>query len=1107
VPFSLTLGLLLPLAFLVQPRPFLAAVVVGWMGALYLFLPGVADPETATPRDALAVVLYTLVLLLAVGAAWLSQLSADAQARGLSERLRAEAQLRSNQAMFVDLIENSPFGIFVVNAAFRMHLAGRGAQRVFEHVRPLRGRDLAEALRIVWEEPFATEAIARFRHTLETGEPFISTETTEQRHDLDAVESYDWRIERITLPDGQWGVLCYFRDISAEVRARQQIAESEARLRLAQSAARLGLHDYDVTTGAIAWDARTRELWGVDADDPITIDLWRDGLHPADREAAVANVARALDPDGDGHFEDQYRVIDRRDGSVRWVESTGRVTFVGGHATRLVGTAQDITSRKQTELELRHRGEQFETVLARAPLGMYLVDADFRMSQVNPVAMQAFEGVPGGVIGRDVQEVHHLIWPPAFAEHVVGIFRHTLETGESYEATEVEEVRADRGVTEYYDWRVDRITLPDGLFGVVTYFRDVSDQVRARLAIAESEQRYRTLFESIDEAFCVLELIVDAAGRPIDFRYLELNPAFEKQTGLRDAAGRRATEVLPHEPHWFEIYGRVARTGEPVRFQNEARAIGRWFDVYAFRVGDPQEQKVAVLFSDITARRQAEESSRFQARLLDEVGQAVVVTDPEGTIIYWNLAAEDLYGWSRAEAIGRHVLETTVGPDFAHRAAGILEQVRSGQTWSGEFEVVSRGDRKTALVTNTGMTDEAGRLTAIVGVSMDITELKQAQQALEDADRRKDEFLATLAHELRNPLAAIRTALDVLARAGDDAARVQGMRVIIDRQSAQLVRLIDDLLDVSRITRGKLELRRQPVALAEVIAHAVDGVDEICQARGLRLRVDVPARSVVIDADPFRFAQVVSNLLSNACKFTDRGGEVVVTGGREGDHAVVRVRDTGVGMAPEDLVRMFEMFAQAPGPAHQRSGLGIGLSLARSIVALHGGTVEAYSDGVGQGSEFVVRVPTVEQDAVAAVTSAPALAVSDTPPAGRVLVVDDNEDVLEAVAIRLRLEGYAVDTASAAAEALHQARINRPSTVLLDIGLPDADGYEVARALRREPWGQDMFLVAVTGWGQQRDKRRARDAGFDVHLTKPVDVDALLRLLGERAASTRQDVL
>jgi CheY-like chemotaxis protein len=332
-------------------------------------------------------------------------------------------------------------------------------------------------------------------------------------------------------------------------------------------------------------------------------------------------------------------------------------------------------------------------------------------------------------------------------------------------------------------------------------------------------------------------------------------------------------------------------------------------------------------------------------------------------------------------------------------------------------------------------------------------------------------------------------------RVQDDPAHVARMRTIIDRQSSQLVRLIDDLLDVSRITRGKLELRKEPVPLARTIEHAVEGVAALCESKGLRLTVRPPHDPLVVHADALRFAQVISNLLNNACKFTDAGGAIDVWAERDGGHAVVHVRDTGAGIPPGELARVFDMFAQVEGP--QTGGLGIGLSLARSIVTLHGGTVEARSDGVGLGSEFIVRIPVLADSERP--TSGPK-ETSAAPPATRnarstVLAIDDNRDALEAVTLTLQMAGFIVVTGSDGHEAVELARTHRPAAMLLDIGLPGIDGYEIARQIRREPWGADMRLVAMTGWGQERDKEMAREAGFDAHLTKPVDAEELVRVL------------
>jgi PAS domain S-box-containing protein len=296
-------------------------------------------------------------------------------------------------------------------------------------------------------------------------------------------------------------------------------------------------------------------------------------------------------------------------------------------AERTVQLQRELTELRQAEVALRFRGEQFETLLDRAPIGVYLVDADFRISHVNPVALPVFGEIPGGVIGRDLGEILHILWNGAYADEVTDLFRHTLRTGESYVTPERAESRADRSVTEYYRWRIDRITLPDGRYGAVCYFQDISEEVEARMAIAASAEKYRTLFESIDEAFCVLEVIFDEEERPVDCRYLEVNPSFRKQVGMRDALGRTTRELVPNiEQFWFDRYGEVALTGIPTRFIDHAVSIGRWYDVYAFRVGQPEERRVAVLFNDITERKLAElalwrseERQAFLLRLSDAI--------------------------------------------------------------------------------------------------------------------------------------------------------------------------------------------------------------------------------------------------------------------------------------------------------------------------------------------------------------------------------------------------------------------------------------------------------------------------------------------------------
>jgi signal transduction histidine kinase len=383
-------------------------------------------------------------------------------------------------------------------------------------------------------------------------------------------------------------------------------------------------------------------------------------------------------------------------------------------------------------------------------------------------------------------------------------------------------------------------------------------------------------------------------------------------------------------------------------------------------------------------------------------------------------------------------------------------------------------------------------------VEMRTLELERANASLREADRRKDEFLATLAHELRNPLAPIANSLAVLRLMHADPKMLELARQTMERQLAHMVRLIDDLLDVSRISRGKIELRKSPIDLASIVLQAVEAIRPNSQQRQLNLEVDLPNEPIYLSADATRLVQVIGNLLNNACKFTDPGGTVRIDVAADAQQAVIRVVDTGIGLAAEQLPRIFEMFAQIHSPLERgESGLGIGLTLARNLVELHGGSIEASSPGLGQGSEFVVRLPTADQPAV--VRAAPGDVANDVPSLGaqKILVVDDNRDSAASLSMLLKLASSEVYMAHDGLEALRLAEQIRPDVVVLDIGLPGMNGYEVAKEIRNFAWGKNPYLVALTGWGQKEDRQKAIQAGFDQHLTKPVEHTRLMELLSQ----------
>lgn len=373
-------------------------------------------------------------------------------------------------------------------------------------------------------------------------------------------------------------------------------------------------------------------------------------------------------------------------------------------------------------------------------------------------------------------------------------------------------------------------------------------------------------------------------------------------------------------------------------------------------------------------------------------------------------------------------------------------------------------------------------------------------QSAREADRRKDEFFALLGHELRNPLAPMCNALNVLKLPGADAAITNRARAMMERQVEYMVRLVDDLLDMSRIMRGKIELRTEPVELATVIARAIETAQPYIEAEEHHLQIDIQPEPLWVNGDLVRLAQVFSNLLSNAAKYTDRGGQIWLTARREDGVAVVRVRDTGIGIRPEAFPRLFDMFFQAERRTKEsQGGLGIGLSLVRGLVELHGGSAEAYSGGLGQGSEFLVRLPLLAAEEKRVQHRSPATKAREKLPPRRVLVVDDNVDAADSLALLLRLQGLDVEVAYDGVSALEKAEAELPSLAFLDLGMPRMDGYELARAFRARPAFEGIVLVALTGWGQSEDRQRTRAAGFDYHFVKPVEAEALHSLFAERS--------
>ena len=501
-------------------------------------------------------------------------------------------------------------------------------------------------------------------------------------------------------------------------------------------------------------------------------------------------------------------------------------------------------------------------------------------------------------------------------------------------------------------------------------------------------------------------------------------------------------------------------------------------------------------------------SNRFRGEVMAQIDDAVITIDNEQRVTYFNAAAERQYDIAASHALGCPLSEifdsNWPDPDDQARAATSLAGAGS---WRGRNVHVKRDGRRIDVEsTVTVMHDAHGKRTGLLSVVRDISERVDAEQqraaqrlaaeqALREAARRKDEFIAMLAHELRNPLAPLRNALHVM-RASQEPSVHENARLIMERQVRQLVYLVDDLLDISRFSQGKVVLRRRPVDVVAAVQAAIETSRPLIDAGRHELIVRLPApRTLLVDADWTRLCQIITNILNNAAKYTPAGGRIEVSTKRDGSQAAISVRDSGVGIPPELLPRVFDMFAQVDRSLERtHGGLGIGLALVKRLVELHGGTVDAHSDGTGRGSSFVVHMALIDavvDEPVQTVRAPPAAFVDDT----CILVVDDNVDSAESLSEALRLIGYQTCTANDGLEAIEVARARRPSAVLLDIGMPKLNGLDAARRMRAQPWGRNMLMVAMSGWGEEVDRCNSIEAGFDHHFVKPVDIDVLTGLL------------
>jgi len=795
-------------------------------------------------------------------------------------------------------------------------------------------------------------------------------------------------------------------------------------------------------------------------------------------------------------------------------DSAAPIRDENGRVSGCVLIFRDVTYQRGLE---RDRVNQLHTARLLASIVATSDDAiiskalDGTIQSWNAAAERLFGYKAAEAIGRHIS----LVIPPeriAEEDHIIS----RLKAGERVDHFDTERVRKD-GRRVWVSLTISPLHDEDGqVIGASKIARDVTKlrqvEARERELIADTDAA-NAKFRAFFDQGAVFAGLVDLQGQLIEVNRRALE-------GCGYTREQAVGKTFWEGPWWTpssDLVKRVqaayvqAAAGQQFRAELPyfvADGSERVADITLLPIKDDAGRVlfVAPTGVDITDRKRAESDRQKFVTLVETSTDFIAMCDLYGMPFYVNRAGLEMVGLDSLEQASRTPVPEFFFPEDQSR---ILNEFFPSVLKQGHGEIDIRfrnfktGVARWMAYKVLAITDGGGQPIAFATVSQDVTQRRQLEDNLRklaadlsEADRRKDEFLATLAHELRNPLAPIRNALQLLAVSSDPQEATQA-RTLMERQLEQLVRLVDDLLDVSRISRGRLELRRQQVPLAKVIESAVETSRPLIERMNHRLSVSLPSETILVDADLVRLAQVFGNLLNNSAKYMDRGGQIWLTAVRQGEEVVITVKDEGIGIAADQLAKIFDMFSQVDNSLERsQGGLGIGLTLVKSLVEMHDGEIEARSAGPGNGAEFVVRLPL----AVPLAATAPASGNGDAAAPKskhRILIVDDNRDGADSLALLLRFMGNETRTAYDGQEGVEAAADFRPAVVLLDIGLPRLNGYDACRHIRSQPWGQNLIVIAVTGWGQDEDRRLTREAGFDHHLVKPVNPKDLMQLLAD----------
>ena len=773
-----------------------------------------------------------------------------------------------------------------------------------------------------------------------------------------------------------------------------------------------------------------------------------------------------------------------------------------GKPVGLATVSREITERKRAQEALRESEERLRLFVEHAPAGVAMFDRDMRYLAASRRWMDDY-GLEGPIVGRSHYETF-----PELPERWKEVHRRVL-AGESLSAEDDRFERLD-GTIQHLRWEaLPWRTARGEIGGLMIAAEDVTASKRAEQALRESEERFSAIVASAMDAIVALDA---------EQNIMLFNGAAEAMFGYKaeEVMGASIDRLIPehfraaHREHitLFGESGATTRVMGRLEAVRGLRADGEEFPIEASisQLTLNDKRIFTVILRDITERRRAEDALRESeerfSRFVQKLAACAWIKDEDGLYVFVNQAFLDFADKPLDRILGRtdeEIFGAETAALFVKNDHAALDSP-SGVT-TVEYAHDKCGMTRYFLASKFAIPTTSGTKRLVGGVAIDDTDhiiakerLKEASEKLLEADRRKDEFIATLAHELRNPLAPIRNGLHVLRRSGGHGPDGERVQRLMERQIDHLVRLVDDLLEVSRISRGKIELLKERVDLASVIDHAVEMNGDLIEASGLELCVALPIEPLLLEADAVRLTQVFANLLNNAAKYTENGGSIWLKAERSGDELIVSVRDNGMGISAEMLPRVFDLFTQSGRALDRaRGGLGIGLALSRSLVHLHGGQIEARSEGPGRGSEFTVRLPLGEAPS-SHVESEVSTALATTLPR-RILVVDDDRDVADSLVMLLQLMGADVRVVYSGEAALAAVVEFKPHLALVDIGMPSMDGYETARRIRKLPEGQNLVLLALSGWGRDDDRRRSTEAGFDHHFVKPIKIEALESLL------------